>query len=81
MGAVAVQHRTQRVGELHLDRDVGADIGAVLLERGQVVVTPHARMQRHHQAVVAGHPRHLRNQMATQRGSLHFGDFTLPGRA
>src|SRR5688500_14818263 len=80
MAAVAVQHRAQGIGELHLHRNVGPDIGAVLLKRRHMVVAPYAGMQRHHQTVITRHPCHFRNKMAAQRRSLHLRSFTFTSR-
>ena len=79
MRAVALQQRAQRVGELDPDRDVGADVGPEALRRRPVVAAAHAGMQRHHQAVLAGHPRHLEQHVPAQRDRL--GAVTSPASA
>jgi hypothetical protein len=79
-GAVALQQRLECAGELHRDGDVAADVGTEPVERRGVVVAVHAGMQRHHQAVVHRHPRHLQQQVAAQRRGLHRSRRARTGR-
>ena len=73
VGAVPGEQRAQRVGELGADRDVVPGVRAVPGERVRVVVAAHARVQRHDQPVVAGHPGHLQDHVPAERGRLGLG--------
>ena len=67
MGAEPLQQRAQRVGEVHAQRDVVAGVGPEARRGRPVVVAAHARVQRHHQPVVARHPGHLEQHVPAQR--------------
>ena len=73
VGAVALQQRAQRVGELGPDGDVVAGVRPERRGRRPMVAAAHARVQGHHQPVVAGHAGHLQQQVPAQRRRLRLG--------
>jgi len=67
-GAEPFEQRPQPPGELGGHRDVVAAVRAVPRERRCVVVSVDPRVQRHDEAVLHGHPRHLHEHVPAQRG-------------
>ena len=70
MGAVTLQQRAQRVGELDRERDVVAGVRPEPRGGRAVVSAAHPRVQGHHQPVVTRHPGHLQQHVPPERHSL-----------
>ena len=60
-------------GELDGDRDVVAGVRPEAVARRRVVVAVDAGVQRHDEAVLGGHPRHLHEHVPPERGRLRLG--------
>src|SRR5674476_684294 len=68
--AVPLEKGPQRVGEVTAQRDVMAGVRSKPRGGRSVVIASRARVERHGQAVLGRHPRHLQQHVSTKRDGL-----------
>ena len=68
--SVALEQRTDAVGEPGRDRDVVPGVGAELPQRRRAVVAQHSGVDRHDESVVDAHARHLQEHVPAEQAPL-----------
>ena len=81
VGAVSVKQRLQRRGVFQRNRDVVPGIRPEPARLRRMMVPADARVDRHHQAVVAGHAGHLQQHVPAERDRLGVVDLAAYGES